>query len=225
MHAVTIVLRTAGPWTRALGARGEHGGQEKGKGNAMGHRQPMKAVVVYESFFGNSERIARAVTSGLGLEGLTATAVDVADARDVDVAACDLLVVGGPTHGFALSRTQTRHDAVTRGGSSTDAGRGIREWLTDLPVPPGTHLAAAFDTRARTVRHLPMSAARSAAHLLRQRGFTLVARPAGFVVLDVEGPLVEHEPERAVAWGRELGRAAQAAGAVREGEERRPGGA
>jgi hypothetical protein len=84
MHAVTIVLRTAGPWTRALGARGEHGGQEKGE--AMGHRQPMKAVVVYESFFGNSERIARAVTSGLGLEGLAATAVDVADARDVDVA-------------------------------------------------------------------------------------------------------------------------------------------
>jgi hypothetical protein len=59
------------------------------------------------------------------------------------------------------------------------------------------------------VRHLPASAARSAAHLLRQRRFTLVARPTGFLVQDVEGPLDQRQMERAMAWGRALAREAQ----------------
>jgi hypothetical protein len=49
-----------------------------------------------------------------------------------------------------------------------------------------------------------MSAGRSAARLLRDRGFTLVDRPAGFVVEDVEGPLEQPETERAVTWARSL---------------------
>jgi hypothetical protein len=61
----------------------------------------------------------------------------------------------------------------------------------------------------RMVRHLPASAARSAAHLMRQHRFTLIARPTGFLVHDVEGPLDQREMERAVAWGRSLAREAQ----------------
>ena len=126
----------------------------------------LKALVVYESFFGNTESIARAIASGLRLEGLDAEAVDIADyvaegGVAVDPTAYDLVVVGGPTHAFALSRPATRDDAAARGGDDRYAARGLREWLTSLPRTSGTHLAAAFDTRVSKVRHLPMSASRS----------------------------------------------------------------
>jgi hypothetical protein len=171
--------------------------------------QQLEALVVYESFFGNTESIARAIASGLRLEDVAATAVDVGDLHDVDLDPYDLLVVGGPTHAFAMSRPTTREDAVARGGDDRYAAGGLREWLSDLPARPGTHLAAAFDTRVSKVRHLPASAARSAAHVLRQRHFVLVDRPTGFVVQDVEGPLEQRQMERAISWGRSLAREAQ----------------
>jgi hypothetical protein len=175
----------------------------------MTDEQNVTAVVVYESFFGNTEGIARGIAAGLRLEGLSAEAVDVADDQAVDPSAYDLLVVGGPTHAFALSRPSTRNDAVARGGDTRYAAYGLREWLSDLPRAEGTLLAAAFDTRVSKVRHLPMSAARSAARPLRDRGFTLVDRPAGFVVQDVEGPLEQPEMQRAIAWARSLAQQVQ----------------
>jgi hypothetical protein len=182
----------------------------------MNEDQNVKALVVYESFFGNTESIARAIASGLRLEGVAATDRDVKDAHDVELNDYDLLVVGGPTHAFALSRPSTRDDAVARGGESEYADRGLREWLSAIPIRRGTSFAAAFDTRVRKVRHLPMSGARTAAHLLHQRRFTLVARPTGFAVLDVEGPLEQSEMQRAIWWGRSLGRAAQDRAAIHE---------
>jgi hypothetical protein len=172
--------------------------------------QELEALVVYESFFGNTESIARAIASGLRLEDVAAAAVDVADLQEVDLDAYDLLVVGGPTHAFALSRPQTRGDAVARGGDSGYATRGLREWLSDLPVRHGTHLAAAFDTRVSQVRRLPASAGRSAARILRHKRFVLVDHPTGFLVQDVEGPLELRQMERAISWGRSLARETQA---------------
>jgi hypothetical protein len=187
-----------------------------GGGIDMSDARNVKALVVYESFFGNTESIARAVTSGLRLENVDATVVDVADVEDVDLDAYDLLVVGGPTHAFALSRPTTRDDAMARGGDKRYASRGLREWLSALPVRDGTPFAATFDTRVSKVRHLPMSAARSAAHLLRQRRFTLVEGPVGFVVQDVEGPLEPRQMENAIAWGRAAARETQARVATAE---------
>jgi hypothetical protein len=182
-----------------------------------------RALVVYESFFGNTESIARAIAGGLRLEHLSAEALDVADHPAVELSTYDLLVVGGPTHAFALSRPSTRHDATARGGDDRYATRGLREWLAGIPRCEGTHFAAAFDTRVSTVRHLPMSAARSAARLLRDRGFTLVERPTGFVVRDVEGPLEQREMERAIAWARSLARQVQARLEVDTDLRSRPG--
>lgn len=183
----------------------------------------LTALVVYESFFGNTESIARAVASGLRLEGVDAEAVDIADDFETDPTALDLLVVGGPTHAFALSRPTTRNDAAARGGDDRYDARGLREWLTAMPRGHGNRLAAAFDTRVSKVRHLPMSAARSAAHLLRDRGFTLVSRPTGFVVQDVEGPLEARQMERAIVWGRDLAREVQARVEIAADLRRRPG--
>jgi hypothetical protein len=63
---------------------------------------------------------------------------------------------------------------------------------------------ATFDTRVTKVRWIPQAAGPSAARAARRRGFETVEKPLGFLVDDVRGPLLEHELERAVAWGRRL---------------------
>jgi hypothetical protein len=174
----------------------------------MMEQTTLTALVVYESYFGNTRTIAHAVAEGLRLEGVAPTVQEVSAAVPTDVTGYHLLVVGGPTHAFGLSRESTRADAERRGASVHQPGLGLREWLGCLPTP-ASPLAAAFDTRAEKVRHLPMSAAQAAGRMLKRRGYTLVRKPAGFVVEDVEGPLGCGETERAIEWGRTVGREAQ----------------
>ena len=145
----------------------------------------LAALVVYESFFGNTESIARAIASGLRLEDVAAEAVDVGELHDEDLDAYDLLVVGGPTHAFALSRPQTRRDAAARGGDTSYATRGLREWLSAMPARSGTHLAAAFDTRVSKVRHLPP---RGPAHRVPRAGCRRTTRAAPDGARDLLGP-------------------------------------
>ena len=158
-------------------------------------RTTMRTLVVVESSFGNSRAVAEAVAEGLG----GCPVVDVGAADPGVVADLDLLVVGGPTHAFGMSRERTRTEAVAQGATG-GKGDGIREWLARLE-PPADLTVATFDTRIDRARHLPGSAARGAAHLLRRRGALRVEKPVSFYVTDVAGPLVDGEPARARAWG------------------------
>src|SRR6188472_2874693 len=88
--------------------------------------QAMSALVVVESMWGNTRAVAEAVARGLGEE---VEVVEVQDAPTPLPDNVDLLVVGGPTHAFAMSRSTTRHDAVERGARGADEAHGIREWL------------------------------------------------------------------------------------------------
>jgi hypothetical protein len=164
-----------------------------------------QALVVYESFFGNTAHVADAVAGALRLEGWSARVVDVAQVCDADMDGVDLLVVGAPTHAFSMSRPSTRAEAVDRGGRGDYERGGMREWLEELPVATSPErIAATFDTRVSKVRHLPASAARTAARTLRHKGFQVLGKPAGFIVQDVEGPLESRETEHAIAWGRAI---------------------
>ena len=162
----------------------------------------LRAVVIHESMFGNTERVARAVAAGLRLGGLQVETVDIAHAHETDLAQVQLLVVGAPTHAFALSRPSTRRDAVRKGARPDAEAIGVREWLESGPTLPA--YAAAFDTRMTWGQHLPSTAARRASRMLARRGCRLLTTPAGFHVEDTSGPLSPGELERAVAWGREL---------------------
>ncbi|MFC8921351.1 flavodoxin domain-containing protein [Cellulosimicrobium sp. NPDC057127] len=167
----------------------------------------MDAVVVYESMFGNSERVARAVAEGLGERvAVTVVDVDAVDAAAQDaLAGADLVVAGGPTHAFGMTRPATRADAVQRAtGEVSHRTRGLREWVESVPRQPQERLAATFDTRVTKVKPLPGSAARGAAKVLRHAGFRMVTPPASFYVGDVEGPLGDGELDRARTWGRGL---------------------
>lgn len=164
---------------------------------------PTKALVVYESMFGNTEQIAHAVAKGLRTT-MEVEIVDVDHAPSQPSGDVALLVVGGPTHAFSMTRRRTREEAFGLGAPKQPL-LGIREWLGRLPNSDGRGpRVAVFDTRSGRVRHLPGSAAKAAAHVLERRGYGAPHARASFYVLDIPGPLDTGESERARAWGEQL---------------------
>lgn len=165
----------------------------------------MRALVVYESMYGNTEEVARAVAEGLG--GSADVAVVEVGVATTSVDHLHLLVVGAPTHAFGLSRPRTRAAAAQQAGGRAlvSSGVGLREWLAALLPEPGAVAVAAFDTRVARPK-LPGSAARGALRRLRHLGHHPVAAAESFWVVGSPGPLVDGELERARAWGVELGR-------------------
>ena len=152
----------------------------------------MKAVVIYDSVYGNTEKIAQAI--GAGLAG-DAKVVRVGDVNASDLQAFDLLIVGSPVHG----------------GRATPA---IDALLQQLPAHSleGKRVAA-FDTRFESEEQgiglrILMSVIRYAAERiakdLTKKGGRLVAEPEGFIVEQKEGPLKQGEQERASAWAKAM---------------------
>ncbi len=168
----------------------------------------MRALVVYESMFGNTQQIALAIAEGIASR-LPVETLEIGQAPSALPADVGLLVVGGPTHAHGMSTDETRADAARRAGTRlVSRGMGLREWLARLG-PGSTPVAAAvFDTRIKGPGILWGSAAKTAAQLLQQNGFRLVQPPQDFLVGGPTGPLfdrlIEGELDRARAWGASL---------------------
>jgi Flavodoxin domain len=168
----------------------------------------MRAVVVYESMYGNTHLIADAIGAGLGT-GFDVTVVPVSQASTAVLDGADLVVVGGPTHLHAMSRSATRKSAVKAADKAAspltvepDAlGPGLREWFGSLDRYPVK--AAAFDTRLHGPAALTGRAAKGVAHLLREHGFDVVAAPESFLVTR-QDRLEPQETARAREWGAKL---------------------
>jgi len=162
----------------------------------------MRALVVYESMFGNTEIIARAVADGISSQ----LPVELAEVGTVQAgfdSDLDLLVVGAPTHAFSLSRPASREEAGKKAeGQIVSTGIGLREWLDQLHR--GRPMAtAAFDTRIK-IRFVPGSAAKVAQKRLRELGFPPAGAAGSFYVSGTPGPLLDGEEDRARQWGEEL---------------------
>jgi hypothetical protein len=163
----------------------------------------MTAVVVFESMFGNTQQIADAVTEGLARH-LRVEQAEVSAAPAIVGNDLKLLVVGGPTHAFGLTRPGTRQSAALQADNGlVSTGIGLREWLGTLSKGSSDVAVACFDTRISKPR-LPGSAAAAAEKRLRRLGFRAVARSQSFFVEGTTGPLVRGERERARRWGEEL---------------------
>jgi hypothetical protein len=179
----------------------------------------MRALVVYESMFGNTRDVAQAVADGVGSR-MPVELVEVADAPTVIPADVSLLLVGGPTHAHGLSSPKTRADASGRAGEKlVSRGGGLADWL-DIVRPEASPIATvAFDTRIKGPGLLWGSAAKAATKLLRARHFSVIAQPVSFLVGGPTGPLFNRledgESERAKAWGARLADALLAPAAVR----------
>jgi hypothetical protein len=170
----------------------------------------VKAVVAYESMYGNTRQVAEAIAAGLAPAG----EVEVVSVNDGDSSvadAADALIVGGPTHMHGLATSGSRRQAAQAAEEESDVslepgaadGLGLRKWLAQRAGE--SRPAAAFDTRLDRSPFLTGAAARGIAKRLRRRGFDLVADPESFLVADSEGPPAEGELDRARAWGASLG--------------------
>ncbi len=154
----------------------------------------MNTWIVYDSYFGNTEKIARAMAAALG-EG--AKAAKVADAPKTVPAGTGLLIVGSPIRGFRPTE-------------------GIRLYLKNLPDGSLKGIkVAAFDTRisVKQVNNPVLNffasvfgndAAKIIAKALVRKGGDLIAPPEGFFVEGSEGPLTDGELERAAKWAAGL---------------------
>lgn len=166
----------------------------------------MHALVVYETLWGNTERLAREIGAGLSeVFHRTGDAVGVAAVGSVPIplpSTVDLLVVGAPTHAFTLPTSATREVARQQGATRMSSS-GLREWIAGLPSSARHTAVATFDTRV-TAPRLPGSAAKKAMKQLIALGFRPLASPETFGVHGYEGPLSDGELERARHWAVEL---------------------
>lgn len=165
----------------------------------------MSALVVYESVFGDAQKIAEAIAEGLSpsVPARTVAAAEAPAELGEDV---QLLVVGGPNHAMSMPRPSTRKGAVDQYGATiTDTSRGLHEWLDDVRLPGGTK-AAAFDTRMdhpKLVVKLD-HASKTEEKLLKSHGAAILAPAEHFQVTDAKGPLADGEEDRARRWGQAL---------------------
>lgn len=171
----------------------------------------MKIIVVYESLWGSTAAVARAIAEGFGPD---ARAMSTADASARALAGADLIIAGAPVHSLNLPSEQTREWArmghMGPGGAAPDLSHPMmRTWLEDLPK--GTGRVAAFDTRVKS--WYGWGAASKILAALREAGYTPLAGARGFYVTGhpvlprTNGVLRDGEAERARQWGAELARA------------------
>ena len=165
-----------------------------------------RALVVFESLFGDARTIAQAIAGGLSPH-LPVDVVAAAEAPAEVGPDVRLLVVGGPNHGLSMPRQSTREGAIAQYGAQiADTSRGLQEWLEAVRVDGGGTVAAAFDTRIDHPKLLVRMdrAARTEEQLLRGHGLPIVAPAEHFYVTAARGPLADGEEERARQWGASL---------------------
>lgn len=163
----------------------------------------MKAIVVYESMWGNTAAVARAIAEGIGPE---ARAVSTGEATPSLVSDAELIVAGAPVIGFRLSNEEARRNiAISEGRAPTPpdlSHPSMRSWLDTLPHGHGK--AAAFETR---IWWSPGGSTGAIERGLQQAGYAPIAKAQRFVVQDKYGPLRDGELEHARQWGAELAKA------------------
>ncbi len=172
----------------------------------------MNTLVVYDSLFGNTERVAQAVAGALRAFGevqavriepsqpdeikrqeilrqYRVTGVRLEPAHPVELQGVDMLILGCPTQAF----------------KATPAMLSFLETIS--PASLSGMAVSCFDTRARG----PFgSAARAMARKLQKMGVSLLLPPESFFVKGMQGPLKSGELDRAAAWARMLFKKAEA---------------
>jgi len=143
-----------------------------------------KAIVFYDSHYGNTEKIANAIAEGMkagGIEDVLVSGIKTAD--EEDFRGRDIWVIGSPTRwGSATFRLRTLLVNAIK-----DEGKGRR--------------AAIFDTR---YKNMSRGATDKLTAVLGKYGIPLIAEPMAFYIETSSGPLMQGEEEKAAAYGKEL---------------------
>jgi flavodoxin len=144
----------------------------------------MNTLIIYDSKFGNTEKIAQAMATALGEHGTVhlvqadkANAFNLVNATDIE-----LLIVGGPTQLHGVSPA-------------------MKALLNIIPPHALRGLpTVCFDTRYDSARWISGSAGHRMGQQLVDKGAYVMAQPESFFVGQAEGPLQPGELNRAVEW-------------------------
>ncbi|MDE1861262.1 MAG: flavodoxin family protein [Candidatus Micrarchaeota archaeon] len=139
----------------------------------------MKALVLYDSNFGNTKVIADAISKQLGV-----FSTSVKGFKESDLSGVSLLIVGSPINAWGPTEGTARALATLK----RIGLKGIK--------------AAAFDTRIKMV--ISGDAAKKISKVLKEAGAEIVAEPTGFFVKGKEGPLADGEEKRAAEWAKRM---------------------
>jgi flavodoxin len=142
-----------------------------------------KAIVIYDTKFGNTEKIAKALAEGMSEQGIEVDCINVEDVKIDKLSEYDLLAIGGPTHGFGMSKP-------------------IKDFIQKLKhVDLRDKKAFAFDTKNRGRWG---SAAKGIEKRLKTMDVNIVMPCASAIVLGLKGPLQEGMERKFKQIGAEL---------------------
>ena len=155
----------------------------------------MKALIIFDSYFGNTDQVARAV--GRGLEPQAQVEIRHVEAvKPAHIQGVDLLVIGSPTRAFKPTKALTDFLKSLPKGSLKGvcvAAFDTRISAKDIHSAVGRFFVGTFGYAADPI-----------ASLLKKKGGSLTLPPEGFIVMDSEGPLKEGELERAAEWVKSI---------------------
>lgn len=139
----------------------------------------METLVIFDSNFGNTKKVAEVIASELD-----AKAISVSDFNEEELEGVNLLIVGSPINAW---RPTEKINKFLSGLA--------KEELKDIKV-------AGFDTRAKIF--ISGDAAKKIVKKLEEAGAKSITEPQGFYVKGKEGPLFEGEIEKAKKWAKEI---------------------
>lgn len=139
----------------------------------------MRTLVVYDSKYRNTGRVAETIAAVLGTQ-----AVRIAEISPEVIQGIDLIVIGSPIYAWRPMRS-------------------IQKFLRNFRPGALNHArCATFDTRIKVF--FSGNAAQKIARALMNAGANLIAEPAGFYVEERDGPLENGELDRARKWAELL---------------------
>jgi flavorubredoxin len=147
-------------------------------------RDLRKAVVIYDTKFGNTEKIARALSEGMKRGGLIVDCLKIDEVDPAKLDESDIVAIGAPTHAFRISAP-------------------MKEFLRKLEnVDLRGKKGFAFDTRLKS--RFAGSAANGIEKELKELGLTIIRNYASAIVAGTEGPLEESAEKRFEQIGSEI---------------------
>ncbi len=151
----------------------------------------MKGLVIYDSVFGNTKKVAEAIAAALGYPLMPVILVKAEELKEYEH-----LVWGTPTRGFRPTEVVTNLIKALPAGSLQ--GVKISAFDTRMDVKEVNNKVLTF------MESIFGYAADPIAKGLVKKGAVRVGAPEGFFVNASEGPLRDGELERAAAWAKGL---------------------
>jgi flavodoxin len=144
----------------------------------------MKTLVLFDSMYGHTEKIARAMAAALAGEVVIKR---VSEATSADLDKIDWFIIGSPTQGGRpLKTTQAFIDSL-----SEISLKGVKIAVFDTRIPAKWVTVFGF-------------AAGKIVGALKKKGATIAVKEEGFIVKAAKGPLLDGQLERAAEWAKKL---------------------